>query len=68
MSPVLDSRYAWSAWSLLPTSYLRDFKRLDLLYGGTSACELKNIQDNINLGDRFLREDVVNVVETFRQG
>lgn len=68
MSPVLDSRYAWSASSPLPTRYLRDLKRLDSLYGGSSTRGLQNIPEIINIGDHFLREDVVNFVETFRQG
>ena len=67
-SPVVDSMYTWSASSPLPTRYLRDVKRLDSLYGGSSARGVKNIQEIIKLGDSFLREDAVSFIESFRHG
>jgi hypothetical protein len=43
-------------------------KRLDSLYGGSSARGVKNIQEIIKLGDSFLREDAVSFIESFRHG
>jgi hypothetical protein len=62
---VHDSMFPWSA-SPLPTRYLRDFKRLESLYGGTSPRGLKNIHEIIQLGDSLFREDVVRFIESFR--
>ncbi|KAF1963995.1 hypothetical protein BU23DRAFT_576041 [Bimuria novae-zelandiae CBS 107.79] len=66
LSPVLDSMYAWSASSPPPTRYLRDVKRLDSLYGGTSPHGVNNIPEIITLGDSFLRVDAVHFIESFR--
>jgi len=68
LSPVLDSMYEWSASSPPRTRYLRDMKRLDSLYGGSSSRGLKNITEIITLGDSFLREDAVRFIESFRHG
>ena len=59
LSPVLDSMYTWSASSPPPTRYLRDVKRVDSLYGGSSARGIKNTSKIIELGDSFLREKAV---------
>ncbi|KAF1976462.1 hypothetical protein BU23DRAFT_551420 [Bimuria novae-zelandiae CBS 107.79] len=54
LSPVHDSMYAWSASSPPPTCYLRDLRRLDSLYGGSSPRGLKNAGEIIELSDSFL--------------
>ena len=64
LSPVVDSMYEWPASPR--TRYLRDMKRLDSLYRGSSSRGLKNIADIIKLGDSFLREDAVRFIESFR--
>lgn len=66
LSPVLDSMYASSASSPPPIRYLRDVKRLDSLYGGTSPRGVNNIPEIITLGGTSLREDAVHFRETFR--
>jgi hypothetical protein len=66
MSPVLGSMYARSASSPLPTRYLRDLKRLESLFGGTSPRGVRNLNEIIELGDSFLKKDAVRFIESFR--